>query len=125
MPKTDHNITRPFSLRLTLEERAQLEKRAGSRALGHYIRECLFAGAKSSNRVSRGQFPVKDRTALAQVLALFGISEFGAHLTGLARAARIGVLPVTEETEAQLQRACADIAAIKSLIMKALGIKED
>ena len=117
--------SRPFSLRLTPEERVRLERLAGSRSLGEYIRDSLLDDTQVKRRSSRAQFPTRDRQALAKVLALLGGSSLGASMSKLAEAARIGALPVTEETEKQLRGACADIATIKSFIMKALGIRED
>ena len=125
MTQNPNTKSRPFSLRLTPEERSRLERQAGSRPLGEYIRSCLLGGQQTKRRASRAQFPTKDRQAIAKVLALLGKSSLGASLAKFAESARIGALPVTEETELMLRRACADIAAIKSLIMKALGIQED
>jgi hypothetical protein len=45
-------------------------------------------------------------------------------LQELARLARLGALPMTPEVEAALLQACADIASIKTLLMKALGLRE-
>jgi len=123
MPKTKTTDTKPFSLRLTAEERAQLERQAAGLSLGAYIRERLLNSGESPRR-TRGKFPVKNHTALAQVLALLGRSELAASLATLARAVRTGSLPVTPETETALQKACQDVAAIKSMVMKALGIAE-
>jgi hypothetical protein len=119
------NKSKPFSIRLTPEERLLLEKRAGAQALGEYIRESLLETKVRRSKSSRGQFPTKDRQALAKALALLGCSSLRKSMSELSEAARIGALPVTGETESQLQKACADIASIKSLIMRALGIQED
>ena len=123
MPKTKTTETKPFSLRLTLEERARLERQAAGLSLGAYIRERLLGSGETSRR-TRGKFPVRDHAALAQVLALLGRSELAASLATLARAASTGSLPVPPETEATLQKACQDVAAVKSMLMKALGIAE-
>lgn len=123
MPKTKTTETKPFSLRLTAQERVRLERQAAGLSLGAYIRERLLGGGESPRR-TRGKFPAKDHTALAQVLALLGRSELAASLATLARAVSTGSLPVTPETEATLQKACQDVAAIKSMLMKALGIAE-
>lgn len=40
--RKEKGISPPFSLRLTFEERAKLEKEAGSKPLGAYIRSKLF-----------------------------------------------------------------------------------
>lgn len=125
MNPTPDKKSKPFSVRLTPEERALLETRAGALSLGEYIRECLLGKQRRKSKSSRNQFPTKDKQALAKVLALLGRSSLGSSMNKLADAARLGSLPVSEETEQLLQRACADIATIKSLIMKALGIQED
>lgn len=81
-----------------------------------YVRERVFADDARRAKPGKGE--------LAQVLGKMGASGLAAALAELAQAARIGALPVSEETESQLQAACADIAAMKSALMKALGIKE-
>jgi len=48
----------PFSLRLSFEERARLERDAAGMSLGAYIRERLF-GEDAAPRKTRGKFPVK------------------------------------------------------------------
>ncbi len=110
----------PFSLRLSFDERARLKKMAGTRALGEFIRDRLFADSSvAPSPRARG-----DRTAMARALALLGQSSLSASLGTLARAARRGTLPVTAETEAALTQACADITTMKSELMAALGIRE-
>lgn len=108
--------TKPISIRLTPRERAELGRRAGSRSLSVYAREQLFAERARQGKPNKGE--------LAQVLGRLGASGLAASLADLARAARIGALPVSEDTEAQLHTACADIAAMKAALMRALGIKE-
>jgi len=116
----------PISLRLRTSERQQLVAAAKGQTISGYIRYRLFETEPSKSiRASRGHFLIKDHQIIAQVLALLGKSSLSTSMSKLANAARIGALPVTEETENQLQAACIDIAAIKSLIMKALAIQED
>ena len=67
---------------------------------------------------------MQDERALAQVLALLGQSRLASNINQLARAANSGALPVNPDTEAALTAASTDIAAIKALVMKALGIQE-
>lgn len=123
MQKQDKGTTRPFSLRLTKEERLELDRRAAGMSLGAYIRERLF-GPEVEPRSTRGRFPVKDHQSLAKLLALLGRSKLGNSLRELARAAASGSLPVTPETEEALRTGVNDIAAMKRLLMAALGIKE-
>ncbi|MCP3054934.1 hypothetical protein [Aurantimonas marianensis] len=114
--------TKPFPVRLTDDERAQLERRAGSMAVGSYVKCVLFAeGDKRSNHRSRA--PVKDHAALASMLAQLGASRSAEWLAMLAGAARSGTLTVDEETTMKLDRACHDVLVIRLLLMQALGIQ--
>jgi len=115
---------RPFSLRLSAEQRRALETRAGTLPLGEYIRSRLFSDDPRPEPVRRHPRPVKDHKALAEVLARLGASRLASNLNQLARAANAGALPVTPETEAALRQACADIAAMRAALMRALGFKE-
>src|SRR3546814_6265706 len=57
----------PFSLRLTFEQRAQLEQDAGGMSLAAYIQSRLFDSENPAPR-RRGKRPVKDSQALAQAI---------------------------------------------------------
>ena len=114
----------PFSLRLTPLERQKLEAMAGNVPLGAYIRTVLF-GDDVEPRQARGIKPVEDHRALATVLGQLGKSRLANNVNQLARAVNTGSLPVTPETEADLQEACADIRRIRIDLMKALGLKPE
>ena len=111
----------PFSLRLTFEERAALERAAAGMPLGAYIRSRLFDGSVPPRR-TRGKHPVKDHIALAEVLSLLGEARVANNLNQLARAANSGSLPVTPETEKALADACADIRWMRDRLMAGLGL---
>jgi len=110
----------PFSLRLTLEERARLEAEAGDLPLGAYIRERLL-GDDAAPRTRRGNSPVKDKEALGRVMGALGAARLSANLNQLAKAVNTGSLPVTPETEAELQDACRKIADMRADLLRALG----
>lgn len=124
MPNNKVKRSAPFSLRLTQEERSRLESRANGLPLGTYVRAQLLGTDKAVQRRTRSRFPVRDHRALAQALALIGRSELASNMRELALVTRSGSLPVTPETDSALRNACADIALIKQLLMKALGIRE-
>ena len=111
----------PFSLRLTFEERAKLERDAAGMALGAYIRSRLLDPETVAPR-KRGKFPVKDHQALAQLLGLLGQSRLANNVNQLAKAANTGSLPVTPETEEALMSATADINHMRQLLIQALDI---
>lgn len=112
----------PFSLRLTFEERAQLNKAAAGMSLGAYIRGQLL-GANASPRKTRGKFPVKDHEALGRVLGQLGNSRLANNINQLAKAANTGSLPVTAETERELLSACASIQNMRDELLRALGAR--
>jgi len=127
MQKTFKNATgkrqAPFSLRLTFEERAQLEKDAAGFSLSGYIKWRLFDPDRPRPK-KRGKVPVKDHKMLAALIAKLGQSRLSQNVNQLAKAVHTGSLPVTPETEADLQKASKDIADIRTMLIEALGLKE-
>ena len=113
----------PFSLRLTPEERLQLERDAGHQSVSAYIKSSLFDGSVAPVR-TRGLHPVKDRAALAEALARLGQSRVANNLNQLARAASLGALDLTPELEAELHDACAAVAEMRALLVQAMGLSE-
>jgi hypothetical protein len=111
----------PFSVRLTKAEKALLQDKAGSVPLGTFIRNFILA-KNVKPRVGRRQYPIKDSDALGRVLGLLGRSRLANNLNQLAKAANIGALPVTAETEADIRQACADIRSMRQALMLALGV---
>jgi hypothetical protein len=112
----------PFSLRLTFEERAALEKAANGLSLGTYIKAVLFGQDLQKVR-RRSKVPVHDHAALARVLAALGSARLSNNLNQLARGVNTGTLPVLlPETDADIREACADIAAMRKALIEALGL---
>jgi len=111
----------PFSLRLTFEERARLERDAAGMALGAYVRGRLF-GEDVAPRKVRNKFPVKDHKKLAQGLALIGQTRIANNLNQMAKLAHSGALPLTPDTEIELLAACAAVQDMRSAILGSLGL---
>ena len=107
----------PFSLRLSFAERARLEREADGTPLGAYIRERLLAAPPRRSRMTPA-----DREALLKLLGTLGQSRIANNLNQLAKQANLGTLPVTPDTEAELSAAAADIAAMRQLLVHALGL---
>ena len=118
--KVNAKPTKPLSIRLTEEERAILEKAAAGVGMSAFIRARLFDGRSHQRR--RGKMPVKDHETLGQALGRLGASGVARDLNELGAAARSGSLPLTPETEEVLRQACADIRAVREMIMAALGV---
>lgn len=109
----------PFSLRLTQEERMQLESAAGEMALGAYIKSRLFG--ETIPRMRKARRPSVDRKILSEALGKLGQSRLPQNMNQIAKAANLGTLPVLPETEEEIRQACYDIAVMRMMIMKALG----
>jgi hypothetical protein len=110
----------PFSIRLDCEERARLEAEAHGAPLGTYIKAKVLGGAPLRSAAS-----VQDRTALAQALALLGQSRFASNLNQIAHAANIGALVFTDEEAVALAAALAHVSEIRSLLLRATGIRKE
>ena len=115
--------TPPFSLRLTFEQRARLEQEAAGSSLSAYIHERLFGTEAPPARRKRGKSPVRDQQAIAELLAKLGQSRLSSNLNQLARLANMGALPVTPETETAIIEAAEDVAAMRKLLIEALGLE--
>lgn len=121
MPSKRGPKTTPVSIRLTEEERSRLVAEAGKRTLGEYIRTRLFNG---ESRPRRWQEPKTDARQLAHVLAMLGQSDLAPMLREMLQAARVGALPVNQETEEAIRSACNATLEIRQRLMVGLGLIE-
>ena len=117
------NRPAPFSMRLTPDERARLERDSAGMSLGSYVRWRLFDPENPPPR-HRGKFPVKDHQALSALLGKLGQSRLANNLNQLAKAAHSGSLVLTPALEAELRDAIADIAAMRVTLIAALGLSD-
>jgi len=116
-----------LSVPLSPEQMADLARRAGRAPLSAFARAQLFPANDNEPAPAartRRAAPMRDDAALAEILAKLGKTDLGTSFREMARLARLGALPLTPETESYIQQACRDIADIKTLLMKALGIRE-
>lgn len=122
-PKHKNTIKRPapFSLRLSAAERARLVGESKGTPLGTYIKSKVL-GTVPPVHLRRTGLAIEDRQALARVLALLGGSRLSNNLNQLARAANIGALPITPETELELAEALHDVRSMRLSLLKALGL---
>lgn len=111
---------RILSVPLSPEQRAELELRAGRQPISAYARAQLFA-ANDNNKPTKipRSHPAK---AIPQALANLGPSATA--LKQIASGIASGVVPLSPDTEVAIIKACHDIADMKSMLMKALGIPE-
>lgn len=113
----------PFSLRLSFDEKQKLIEDAGRQSISAYIKSRLFDPDRPVKQ-ARGLNPVKDQKALAQLLGMLGSSRIAKNLNELADAARVGALPLGDETEKAIKRACDDVRIMRRFLLAALGIRE-
>ncbi|MEW8419250.1 MAG: hypothetical protein AB2669_14540 [Candidatus Thiodiazotropha endolucinida] len=114
----------PFSLRLTFEERAILEEKAGGMPLGAYIRQVMLS-ENVAPRKTRTRFNIKDREDFAKLLSALGQSRLASNMNQLAKASNSGSLPVTPETEQFIVKACKEISWIRRFLVRATGLEDD
>lgn len=112
----------PFSLRMTEDERAAIEARAGSMPLGSYIKSVLLEGDAPKFR-QRSKLPVLDQRLLAEILARLGASRSANNLNQIAKHLNQGTLVIDSELEAELKCACAEVAWMRATLVAALGFQ--
>ncbi len=118
----------PVSFRVTAEEKAQLQKMAGSLAISAYIRQKLFgdgATHRKARYLRKQRKPSIDHETLARLLGMLGHSELATSLLALSLAAQSGSLPVTLELTDELHSACDDIHDMRVALIMALKIKPE
>jgi hypothetical protein len=114
--KTLKKRTAPFSLRLSFNERVELEQRSNDAGLsmGGYCKFAIFE--KPPPRSARR--PVRDRAELAKLLGAVG--KVGNNLNQIAHQLNVhGSIDMPE-----LKQALEDLAQIRAQIMIALGYAE-
>lgn len=109
-----------IALRCSLEQRVELERRASGQPVGVYLRAALFPANDNSPLPRRARQPSKDTVTLAKTLAQLG--QIATQLRDQARAAELAGLP--PENEPSLAEVERQLAEIKSLLMKGLGVRE-
>ena len=112
----------PFSVRLTLAERARLDAEAGQLPIGEYVRMQLFDKPDARQRVYRR--PVQDAEALVEVLSALGNSRMTGNLYQIVRAVHAGELAVTAEQQKDLEEALVNVRDMRQWLMAALGLKD-
>ena len=108
----------PFSLRLSFEEKTALMKMAEGQPLGAYIKAVLFDEARTG--VPQKSNRSADSKAVGRALGELGKSRLSQNLNQLAKAVNMGALPVTPETEAEIQDACRAVKDMRDALMDAL-----
>ncbi|MEM1341465.1 MAG: hypothetical protein AAGA97_00775 [Pseudomonadota bacterium] len=122
-PRKKKKHPAPLSIRLSEDERAQLQSWAGRKPLSTYVKECLFKGRKP--RKAANSNPVQDYEALARVLGALGRSGIFRNLDGLAKQAEEGTLDLSDDTIQAIVAACLCVSEMRNDLVRALGLKAD
>lgn len=112
----------PFSIRLSAEERKDLEKRAGNVPLGIYIRSLILDNTlpRYYRRRMHTRAPVKDYEALAKILGKLGREYGGFYKLAQALQAKNDIDP---EIRSRILAAHEDIGFIRRELIRALGLR--
>ncbi|HEU0142202.1 MAG TPA: plasmid mobilization relaxosome protein MobC [Bryobacteraceae bacterium] len=115
-----------FPIRFSAEERARLSKEAGETPLATYIKFRLFNNLPplETFRPSRlGGRLATDTQLIAKLLAALGDARLANNLNQLAKAANMGTIDASPDTEKELLAACAEVHAMRRDLIAALGLK--
>lgn len=111
-----------LSIRVSDEERVILERKAGKRSIGAYVREKALGDEQAPRRKGAAK-PAVDSVMLGQVLGKLGKSEQVACLFLLLVAAEKNRVILTETERAALHEACKSVREVRAAVMGALGLR--
>ena len=115
--------TPPVSIRFSADERAALLKHTNGEALGPYIKR--FVLSRHSAKRPRRKTPTKQHQAIARTLRGLGGSGVSGVLGSFILAFEEGRLMLNRDEERELRRAMADVTAMRSDLIAALGLRND
>ncbi len=118
--------TLPVSIRVTAQEKRELQQMAGVKPISSYIRQRLFGdavAARPKQYLKKQRQPRIDHVEIARLLGMFGKSQLATSMLALSLAVQAGELQVTAEVASQIECACNDIKDIRSSLVMALGMK--
>ena len=115
----------PFCIRLSEDERAHLERKAGKLPLARYVRSQLLDDEEVQPRkkAARARTPSVDAALLGKALGTLGKSDQVKVLFLLALAEEQERVALSDEDSATLRQACADVRDMRLLLIQALGLK--
>lgn len=115
--------TTPISVRFNRDELKHIAKVARKLELSRseYIRQRSLGHGSA---IAKGAILRTSPQLLAQILGKLGGTALSASLAEFAMAAQKGHIELDDEQKTQLATACADIAATRRLLLKALGLRQ-
>lgn len=117
----------PVTVRLSQAEYDRLKHDAGALSMAAYMRLRLFGGGEIAPHRKpyerKATSPSAELTMIGKMLGGLGQSGIAANLADIAKAAKIGALPVTPEVEAEVRAACEAVQDMRTRLVEALGVK--
>lgn len=117
-PAQKSTTPKPFCIRLTQDERAMLERKAGRMPLGRYIRTCLLGDSATKRRTKR-KARSDAQKVLAQLLAALGQSGIRQNLAHLSTATQHHPALFTAELRAVVIAAREDLTQLRMVLIDA------
>ncbi|MET1414402.1 hypothetical protein ABVF61_19180 [Roseibium sp. HPY-6] len=114
----------PLSVRLSKEQRAQLEQEAAGIALNAYVLSKLFDDAKPKRRRRRKKATKQDK-AIARALRRLGHCGIATYLVSQIVAVEEGRLLLTDKEEKDLRAAHAELDRIRRDLVEAMGLESE
>lgn len=113
----------PLSVRLSAEQRAQLERDAVGMSLNAYVLSKLFDDPNAEKkRKRRRKPPTKRDKAIASALRRLAHSGIAAYLASQIVAQEEGRLGLSKDEEAELREAYTECYRIRRDLVEALGL---
>ncbi len=109
----------PLSVRLSVEQLAQLERDAMGMALNAYVLSKLFEPKK------KRRLPTVQEQAIARALRRLGHSGIAVYLASQVVAQEEGRLMLSAEDERQLRHAYAECDSVRRDLVQAIGLNKD
>ncbi len=114
----------PLSVRLSKDQREQLERDAARMSLNAYVLGKLFDGSKSKRKRHSRQ-PTKRDKAIASALRRLAHSGIATYLMSQIVAREEGRLMLCPDEEMQLREAYAECFRIRRDLVEALGLETE
>lgn len=119
MARRDDKYGVPFSMRLSVEERAKLAALAGDMTTADYVRSRLFDTPSPRRRKIR-RFDV-DKSLLKKLVRALGRQHISSRLHRILNAIDSGDLEVDDKLEKELRYLCSELRHLRRNIRKAVG----
>jgi len=112
----------PLSVRLSPEQRAQLERDAVGMSLNAYVLSCLFCARPKRKRSHQ---PSKRDMAISRALRRLSHAGLAAYLTSQIVAQEEGRLRLSKREEVELRHAHGELGAVRRDLIVGLGLQAE